>query len=95
MWGVCKSHVKMRPTGPVSNVGTVSTAGFRDTVRRRRAHNTDFPEHADTSLNWTELLDLHHSGKELANCTHQWTTNGDTNTQALSTLSLLQVKDER
>ena len=28
-------------------------------------------------------------------CTHQWTTNDDTNTQALSTLSLLQVKEER
>ena len=27
-------------------------------------------------------------GKELGNCTHQWTTNDDTNTQALSTLSL-------
>ena len=34
-------------------------------------------------------------GKELANCTHQWTTNDDRNTQALSTLSLLQVKEER
>ena len=34
-------------------------------------------------------------GKELGNCTHQWTTNDDTNTQALSTLSLLQVKEER
>ena len=34
-------------------------------------------------------------GRELANCTHQWTTNNDTNTQALSTLSLLQVKKER
>ena len=33
--------------------------------------------------------------KELANCTHQWTTNDDTNTQALSTLGLLQVKEER
>ena len=31
--------------------------------------------------------------KELGNCTLQWTTNDDTNTQALSTLSLLQVKD--
>ena len=35
------------------------------------------------------------SGTELGNCTHQWTTNDDTNTQALSTLSLLQVKEER
>ena len=34
-------------------------------------------------------------GKELGNCTHQWTTNDDTNTQALSTLSLLHVKEER
>ena len=31
-------------------------------------------------------------GKELGNCTHQWTSNDDTNTEALSTLSLLQVK---
>ena len=29
-------------------------------------------------------------GKELGNCTHQWTTNDDTNTQAL-----LQIKEER
>ena len=34
-------------------------------------------------------------GKELENCTHQWTTNDNTNTQALSTLSLLQAKEER
>ena len=34
-------------------------------------------------------------GKELENCTHQWTTNDDTDTQALSTVSLLQVKEER
>ena len=34
-------------------------------------------------------------GKELGNCTHQWTTNDDTNKQALSTLSLLRVKEER
>ena len=34
-------------------------------------------------------------GKELEHCTHQWTTNDDTNTQALSTLGLLQVKEER
>ena len=34
-------------------------------------------------------------GKELGNCTHQWKMNNDTNTQALSTLSLLQVKEER
>ena len=34
-------------------------------------------------------------GKELGNCTHQWKTNDDTNIQALSTLSLLQVKEER
>ena len=34
-------------------------------------------------------------GKELGNCTHQWTRNDDTNQQALSTLSLLQVKEER
>ena len=34
-------------------------------------------------------------GKELGNCTQQWKTNDDTNTQALSTLSLLQVKEER
>ena len=33
-------------------------------------------------------------GKELGNCTHQWTTNDDTNTQALLTLSPLQVKEE-
>ena len=33
--------------------------------------------------------------KELGNCTHQWTTNDDKNKQALSTLSLLQVKEER
>ena len=33
--------------------------------------------------------------KELGNCTHQWKTNDDTNTQALSTWSLLQVKEER
>ena len=35
------------------------------------------------------------SGKELGNCTHQWTTNDDTNTQALSTLRLLRVKEEK
>ena len=34
-------------------------------------------------------------GKELGNRTYQWTTNDDTNTQALSTLTLLQVKEER
>ena len=34
-------------------------------------------------------------GKELENCTHQGTTNDDENKQALSTLSLLQVKEER
>ena len=34
-------------------------------------------------------------GKELGNSTHQWTTNGDKNKQALSTLRLLQVKEER
>ena len=34
-------------------------------------------------------------GKELGNFTHQWTTNDDKNKQALSTLSLLQVKEER
>ena len=34
-------------------------------------------------------------GKELGNCTHQRKTNNDTNTIALSTLSLLQVKEER
>ena len=34
-------------------------------------------------------------GKEPGNCTPQWKTNDDTNTQALSTLSLLQVKEER
>ena len=34
-------------------------------------------------------------GKELGNCTHQWMTKDDTNTQALSTLSFLQVKEER
>ena len=34
-------------------------------------------------------------GKELGNCTYQWTTNDDTNTQALSALSLLQVKEKR
>ena len=34
-------------------------------------------------------------GKELGNCTHQWTMNNDKNKQALSTLSLLQVKEER
>ena len=34
-------------------------------------------------------------GKELGNCTHRWTTNYDTNTQALSTLSRLKVKEER
>ena len=34
-------------------------------------------------------------GKELGNCIHQWTTNDDTNKQALSTLSLPQVKEER
>ena len=34
-------------------------------------------------------------GKELGNCTRQWTMNDETNTQALSTLSLLQVKEER
>ena len=34
-------------------------------------------------------------GKELGNYTHQWKTNDDTNTQALSTLSLLQVQEER
>ena len=34
-------------------------------------------------------------GKELGNCIHQWTTNDDANKQALSTLSLLQVKEER
>ena len=34
-------------------------------------------------------------GKELGNCTHQRKTNDDTNTPALSTLSLLQVKEER
>ena len=28
-------------------------------------------------------------------CTHQWTTNDDKNKQGLSTLSLLQVKEER
>ena len=33
--------------------------------------------------------------KELGNCTHQWTTNDDKNKQALSTLSFLQVKEER
>ena len=34
-------------------------------------------------------------GKELGNCTHQWTTYDDTDKQALSTLSLLQVKEEK
>ena len=34
-------------------------------------------------------------GKELGSCTHQWTTNNDKNKQALSTPSLLQVKEER
>ena len=34
-------------------------------------------------------------GKELGNCTHQWKTNNNTNTQELSILSLLQVKEER
>ena len=34
-------------------------------------------------------------GKELENCTHEWTTNDDTDKQALSTLSLLQVKEQR
>ena len=34
-------------------------------------------------------------GKELGNCTRQRKTNDDTNTLALSTLSLLQVKEER
>ena len=34
-------------------------------------------------------------GKEPGNCTHQWTTNDDTNKQALSTLSLLQVKQQK
>ena len=33
--------------------------------------------------------------KELGNCTHQRKTNDDTNTQALPTLSLLRVKEER
>ena len=33
-------------------------------------------------------------GKEQGT-TNEWTTNDDTNTQALSTLSLLQVKEER
>ena len=40
------------------------------------------------------ILTQHFSGKEPGNCTHQWTTNDDTNTQALLTLSLLQVKEE-
>ena len=35
------------------------------------------------------------SGKELGNCTHQWTTNDDKNKQELSTLTLLQAKEER
>ena len=34
-------------------------------------------------------------GKELGNCTYQWTMNDDTNTQVLSTLSLLHLKEER
>ena len=34
-------------------------------------------------------------GKELGNCTHKWTTNDDKNKQALSTLSPLQVEEER
>ena len=34
-------------------------------------------------------------GKEVGNCTHQWTTNDDKNKQALSTLSLLQVKQQK
>ena len=34
-------------------------------------------------------------GKERGKCTHQGTTNDDKNKQALSKLSLLQVKEER
>ena len=34
-------------------------------------------------------------GKDQGNCAHQWTMNDDKNKQALSTLSLLQVKEER
>ena len=34
-------------------------------------------------------------GKDRGKCTHQGTTNDDKNKQALSTLSLLQVKEER
>ena len=34
-------------------------------------------------------------GKELGNFTHQWTTNDDKNKQAVSTLSLLQVKQQK
>ena len=34
-------------------------------------------------------------GKDLGNCTHQWTTNDDTNTQVLLILRLLQAKEEK
>ena len=34
-------------------------------------------------------------GKELGNCTHRWMTNDGKNKQALSTLSLLRVIEER
>ena len=39
----------------LSNVGTVFTAAFRESVTRDGVR-MDFPEHVDTILNWTELL---------------------------------------
>ena len=50
----------------------------------------DFLEKARVTAGEVDKL-----GKEPGNCTHQWKTNDDTNTLALSTLSLLQVKEER
>ena len=71
-----------------------------DNKRRKKEAEKRTDEKEATKLNQRKKKrvtagEVDKLGKELGNCTHRWTTNYDTNTQALSTLSRLKVKEER